>query len=307
MPVPTQSELHRPLLEIAYETDNALHTKQYMDAIVSRLSLTTNDLAEMVPSGLQSRIENRVYWGLHYLLKAKLLQRPSKARYQITTAGQEYLSNNSGTITIARLKAMVGLPEPGKTTSPSGVSPSLHISERDSDDSDASPQDKIDSGYRELQGQLTDDLLTSISQVSPDAFEHLVVNLLEKMGYGRGEAVGKSGDEGIDGIIDQDALGLEKVYMQAKRWQNQVGEPEIRNFSGSLDAKGASKGVFVTTSTFSNSAIQTAKTISAGNKFIRLIDGQELAKLMLNHDVGVITTYTYKIQALDENYFSEEL
>ena len=120
------------------------------------------------------------------------------------------------------------------------------------------------------------------------------------------EAVGKSGDGGIDGIINQDALGLEKVYMQAKRWQNQVGEPEIRNFSGSLDARGASKGVFVTTSSFSGNAKQTAQIISPGNKFIRLVDGPELAKLMLAHEVGVITQYTYRIQKLDENYFAEE-
>ena len=171
----------------------------------------------------------------------------------------------------------------------------------------AAPEDKIDSGYRALQDQLVDDILDSISRISPDAFELLVVDLLENMGYGKGEAVGRSRDGGIDGIIDQDALGLEKVYIQAKRWQTQVGEPEIRNFSGSLDARGASKGVFVTTSSFSASAQQTAITISAGSKFIRLINGPELAKLMLNHDVGVITKYTYKIQALDENYFADEL
>ena len=163
--------------------------------------------------------------------------------------------------------------------------------------------DKIEDGYRAMQEKLVDDLLDSISQISPEGFERLVVDLLQKMGYGKGEAVGKSGDGGIDGIINQDALGLEKVYIQAKRWQGQVGEPEIRNFSGSLDARGASKGVFVTTSNFSGNAKQTAQIISAGNKFIRLIDGPELAKLMLAHEVGVITQYTYRIQKLDENYF----
>ena len=168
---------------------------------------------------------------------------------------------------------------------------------------DVSPQDKIDVGYRELNEQLVEDLLDSISQISPDAFERLVVDLLEKMGYGKGETVGRSGDGGIDGIINQDALGLEKVYIQAKRWQNQVGEPAIRNFSGSLDARGARKGVFVTTSRFSKTAKQTTQTISAGNKFIRLIDGPELAKLMMAYDVGVVTQYAYKIQKLDENYF----
>ena len=186
------------------------------------------------------------------------------------------------------------------------MSPSPPASPSSSDAGDTSPQDKIEAGHRELNEQLVDDLLDSISRILPDAFERLVVDLLQKMGYGKGETVGRSSDGGIDGIINQDALGLEKVYIQAKRWQSQVGEPEIRNFSGSLDARGASKGVFVTTSSFSGNAKQTGQIISAGNKFIRLIDGPELAKLMLAHEVGVITQYTYKIQKLDENYFAEE-
>ena len=127
------------------------------------------------------------------------------------------------------------------------------------------------------------------------------------MGYGEGVTVGRSGDGGIDGIINQDALGLEKVYVQAKRWASQVGEPEIRNFSGSLDPHGATKGVFITTSTFSSTARQTAQTISAGSKFIRLVDGNELAQLMIRHGVGVVTEYTYEIKKLDENYFAEDV
>ena len=141
---------------------------------------------------------------------------------------------------------------------------------------------------RQLRAKLADELLESIMKLTPDRFEQLVVNLLEKMGYGKGEAVGRSGDGGIDGI-NQDPLGLEKVYIQAKRWSNQVGEPEVRNFSGSLDAKGAAKGVFITNSTFSRAAKETARNISAGNKLIRLIDGQELVKLMIQHGVGVVT------------------
>ena len=174
-------------------------------------------------------------------------------------------------------------------------------------DDDTSPRDKIHSAHRELREKLEDELLVSISQISPESFERLGLNLLKKMGYGEPEPTGGPGDAGIDGIIHQDALGLEKVYIQAKRWKGQVGEPEIRTFSGSLDARGATKGVFVTTSRFSASAQQTAKTISAGNKFIRLIDGPELARLMIDHEVGVITQHTYKIQKLDENYFADEL
>ena len=306
MAVPPQNELHRPLLEIASETGEGLHKTQYLEAVAKRLSLTPEDLADMIPSDLQSRLLNRVDWGIFYLAKAGLLQRPSKGRYQITTAGREYLKDSSGTYTIRQLKTLADQQESEDKSSPPRLSPQSPVHYGKPDDSDSSPQDRIDSGYRDLQEHLISDLLASISNIPPDRFERLVVDLLQKMGYGKGEAVGRSGDGGIDGIINQDALGLEKVYMQAKRWQNQVGEPEIRNFSGSLDARGASKGVFVTTSNFSGNAKQTAQIISAGNKFIRLIDGPELAKLMLAHEVGVITQYTYKIQKLDENYFAEE-
>ena len=127
------------------------------------------------------------------------------------------------------------------------------------------------------------------------------------MGYGEGEVVGRSGDQGIDVIIDQDPLGLEKVYVQAKRWQNPVNEPEIRNFSGSLLAKGSTKGVFVTTSTFAPKARETARLISAGNQFIRLIDGAELADLMIRHGVGVVVETIYEVKKLDENYLGGEM
>lgn len=160
---------------------------------------------------------------------------------------------------------------------------------------------------RQLRAKLADELLESIMKLTPDRFEQLVINLLEKMGYGKGEAVGRSGDGGIDGVINQDPLGLEKVYIQAKRWSSQVGEPEIRNFSGSLDAKGARKGVFITTSTFSSTAERTARNISAGSKFIRMIDGRELAALMVRHGVGVVTVSTYEIKKMDENYFAEDV
>ena len=218
--------------------------------------------------------------------------RPSRGLFRTTPAGQDYLKSHTGKITSAHLTQLSIHGEHKGTGSLPSIPASPPVTTSASDDDDTSPQDKIDAGYRALQEKLADDLLESISQISPDSFERLVVDLLEKMSYGKGEAVGRSGDGGIDGIINQDALGLEKVYIQAKRWQNQVGEPEIRNFSGSLDARGASKGVFVTTSSFSGSARQTATTISAGSKFIRLIDGPELAKLMLDHDVGVVTNYT---------------
>jgi restriction system protein len=174
------------------------------------------------------------------------------------------------------------------------------------DPEDVTPDEQIANAFNQSREKLADELLVRIGNESYLGFEMLVLDLLRKMGYGEPEHTGKSGDGGIDGIINQDALGLEKVYVQAKRWASQVGEPEIRNFSGSLDPHGATKGVFITTSTFSNTARQTAQIISAGNKFIRLVDGNELALLMIRHSVGVVTEYTYEIKKLDENYFAEE-
>ena len=305
MAVPPQRELHRPLLEIASGTGEALSTSQYLERITHRCSLTSEDLAESVSSGLP-RVRVNLGWGLALLMRAGLLHRPSRGHFQITPLGRDYLKNSPGPITNAQLKQLAFPRALVDANLVSDIPTNLPASTTTPDDDDASPQDKIDVGYRELYEQLVYDLLESISEMPPDRFEQLVVDLLQNMGYGKGEAVGRSSDGGIDGIINQDALGLEKVYMQAKRWQSQVGEPEIRNFSGSLDARGASKGVFVTTSNFSGNAKQTAQIISAGNKFIRLIDGPELAKLMLAHEVGVITQYTYRIQKLDENYFAEE-
>ena len=300
MAVPPQDELHRPLLEIAAESGDVLSKKQFLEAITFRLSLTPEDLNEKVSSG-NSRVRVNRDFALYKLRIAGLLHRPSRAQFQMTHAGREYVKAHSGKITTADLSKLAGQQEftdnnsaPSILTSPSPIG---------APDDDSSPQDKMDAAYLAIQEQLAVDLLDTISKIPPEGFEQLVLDLLQKMGYGKGQVVGRSGDGGIDGVIDQDALGLEKVYIQAKRWKNQVGEPEIRNFSGSLDPKGATKGVFVTTSRFNEKAKQSAEDISKGSKFIRLIDGRELAQLMMDYNVGVVTQYAYKIQELDENYF----
>lgn len=296
MAVPTQSQMHRPLLEIAAETSEIWSRTEFFSSLIDRLKLTEEDLSERTSSGaIRARVNSD--FALSKLAKAGLLHQPSRARYEITSEGRSFLSSHQGNITLAILSSLAREHQSDDANTRATITAVETVID------DASPQDKIDAGYREIQDQLSDDLLESISQISPEGFERLVVDLLEKMGYGKGQAVGRSGDGGIDGIINQDALGLDKVYIQAKRWKNQVGEPEIRNFSGSLDPKGATKGVFVTTSSFSATSRQTAKDISAGPKFIRLVDGRELAKLMMYYNVGVITQYAYKIQELDENYF----
>ncbi len=295
MTVPSQGELHRPVLEIAAENGEAMSSRQYLEIIADRLSLTEEDLRERVPSGY-SRAQVNLEFGLSYLTRAGLLYRPSKGRFAVTTEGRRYLKSHPGPMTRSQINELIRQRE-----SEQGTLPPIST-----DNDDASPEDKITAGHSEMQEKLTDELLDSISRASSGDFEKLVVDLLEKMGYGKGDVRGGSGDGGIDGTIKQDALGLEWVYMQAKRWQGGVGVKEIREFSGSMDPLGASKGVFVTTSWFSESAKKTAEDTSKRGKLIRLIDGQELAKLMMDHGVGVVTTHTYTIQKLDENYFSEE-
>ena len=303
MALPTQAELYRSILKWASVSSRSIKTWDSrvdpLDVLVDLVKrdfsltdadLTDADLQEMSLYG-EPKIKNRIRWAKYGLKQARLLHSPSRNFLEITQQGQEFLDRYGDEIPTDILN---------------------QLSAKTADDNidsnaDTMPEDLMARGDRQLQKRLADELLDNIMKFTPSRFEQLVVNLLEKMGYGKGAAGGRSGDGGIDGIINQDPLGLEKVYIQAKRWSNQVGEPEIRNFSGSLDAKGAAKGVFITTSTFSSTAGQTAKNISTGSKFIRLIDGQELAALMVRHGVGVVTASTYEVKNMDENYFAEDV
>ena len=300
MAVPSQQELHRPILEtINGAEDDVVSVQQIRSALIQRFSLDDQDLTERVPSG-QNRFNNRVYWAVSYLKRACLVKAPSRACFQITEHGLKILETHLGDIGIGQLKGLID--SGGQRTLTNGED-----SAETEDTIGITPDEQMAALHGELNDKLADELLDSLRNVTPDRFERLMVSLLEKMGYGEGQIVGGSGDGGIDGIINQDLLGLEKVYIQAKRWQYGVGEPEIRNFSGSLQARGASKGVFITTSTFVPKARETADRISAGNQFIRLIDGAELSRLMIKHNVGVVTDTTYDVKKLDENYLVGEL
>ncbi len=300
MTVPPQKKLHRPILEMVREAKNDAVSFQHLKyALIQHFSLNETDLEERVPSG-QNRFTNRVYWAVSYLRRASLLRSPSQARFLITDQGLQALATYDGDIGTGELKRLIELG--GRTIPPEpGVVPEVE------DVSGATPDEQLATLHQELDDKLADELLDAVLNLSPDRFEQLMVRLLEKMGYGKGQRVGGPGDGGIDGIIDQDLLGLEKVYVQVKRWEGSVGEPEIRNFSGSLQAKGASKGVFITTSTFAGRARETADRISAGPQFIRLVDGIELSRLMIRHDVGVVTEISYDVKKLDENYLGNEV
>ena len=297
--VPSQQELHRPILEMANSAQGGeVSFQQLFPVLIDRFSLDEKDLAETLSSG-QGRFTNRVHWAVFYLRASGLLESPRRARFRITEDGRQILVSERGDIGVGLLKGrMAQRREHGFQGDPGTAVDT---------DNALTPDERIATIHKELNDKLADELLDIVGKVSPDSFERLVVRLLEKMGYGKGQAVGGSGDGGIDGIIDQDQLGLEKVYVQAKRWQSPIGAPEIFSFSGSLSARGASKGVFITTSAFGQNARQVATNISTGNQLIRLIDGEELAQLMIRYDVGVITETTYQIKKLDENYLSEEL
>ena len=300
MAVPSQQQLHRPILEIVDGArGDVVPLQELKDALIRQFSLSDLDLAEKVPSG-QNRFVNRVYWAVSYLRRAGMLESPSRARFRITPQGCETLRIRAGDIEIRLLKDLIESRRHQRSSESTVVSGTI-------DTIGMTPDEQVAAFHGELHDQLADELLNSVRRVAPDRFEQLMVRLLEKMGYGEGQKVGRVGDEGIDGVMNQDLLGLEKVYIQAKRWEGRIGEPEIRNFSGSLQAKGAGKGVFITTSVFGSKAREMAERISVGNQIIRLIDGEELARLMISHDVGVVTEMTYHVKKLDENYLAGEV
>ena len=296
MAVPTLDELHRPVLEIANSSSRRLSRKEFVERLTDVFSLTDDDLHEMLPSGGQTRIENRTNWAITDLKKAGLMDNPVRNQWEITQQGRDFLTDHQGVIRLSNLENL--WPESGEAPNVSAPNTSGGV--------DITPDEQMAISHRQHLDSLSDEILDSVKGVTPTGFERLVVGLLSKIGYGDGQVVGRSGDQGIDGILNQDKLGLEKVYVQAKRHtSNQVGEPEIRNFSGSLVAQGASKGVFITTASFSPTARQTAEAISMGNQFIRLIDGSELAALMIDNDVGVVTETTFAVKKMDANYFAE--
>ncbi len=310
MVVPTQKDLHRPVLQMVADTNGLLPLGEVKNRLVTFFKLDDNDLSETVASG-QNRFDSRVYWAVSNLRRAGLVESPKKATFICTPEGQAFLAANPGTIEIKDLNELIDFRQRA-TNDDDDVQPSSIAAKSDEpaaiDLVDATPDEQMEQAFNQSRNKLVDDLLSRIRSESYRDFEVLVLDLLRRMGYGEPEHTGRGGDGGIDGVINQDALGLEKIYVQAKRYTSgSVGEPEIRNFAGSMIARGATKGVFITTGNFSNTARQTAANVSQRNETIRLVDGNELAHLMIRHGVGVVTEYTYEIKKLDENYFAEEI
>jgi restriction system protein len=308
MTVPDFQSFMLPLLK--FTADGEEHKQsEAADALLHHFSITESERKEMLPSGRQTRFDNRIAWAVVYLRKAGFLESPRRGKFRITERGKEILKSNPARINVKFLMEH-GNPEFRDFHRPPRHGGDHAESNHDDSNTDLrTPREVLESGYQELRRDLAQELLNSIKNCSPRFFEQLVVDLLVKMGYGgtrkdAGEAVGQSGDGGVDGIIKEDKLGLDAIYLQAKRWENTVGRPIVQAFAGSLDGYRAKKGVLITTSQFSPEAKDYVSRIE---KKIVLIDGEELAKLMMDYGIGVATDATYEIKRLDTDYFEEEL
>jgi len=264
----------------------------------------------LLPSGQQAIFDNRVGWARTYLKKAGLLETPRRGFLKITERGLKVIENSPNEINVEFLSQF---PEfitfrTLRYTKPDAVGVEAGLISAHLPDEKRTPEEYIGIGYDLLLKDLVYDLLERIKQCSPDFFEKLVVELLVKMGYGgsiqdAGKAIGRSGDEGIDGIIKEDKLGLDIIYIQAKKWESSVSRPEIQKFAGALQGQRARKGIFITTSSFSKDAVEYVSKID--NKII-LIDGEQLSKLMIEHSVGVSRISSFDIKKIDSDYFLEE-
>jgi len=309
MAVPDYQSLMLPLLQFAAEKGGETSTSEAVEALAKELSLSDEDLKEMLPSGIQSTFFNRVGWASTYMKKAGLLEATRRGFYQITDRGRDLLKKQPKMINVKLLKQY---PEFLEFQQLKGTRSGDKVieSKGTSDVSTATPSEALESAYENLRDELADELLGKLKKISPAFFERVVVELLVKMGYGgsradAGKAIGRSGDGGIDGIIKEDKLGLDVVYIQAKRWDNNpVGRPDVMQFAGALQAQRANKGIFITTSRFTDDARSYVSQI--GSKIV-LIDGEQLTGLMIEHDVGVSTVSLYPVKKVDSDYFEESI
>ncbi|MBR0496630.1 MAG: restriction endonuclease [Treponema sp.] len=301
--IPDYQTLMLPLLKNV--SDGKEHKiKEIMESLSKEFSLGEEELNMMIPSGTQSIFYNRVSWAKTHLKKACLLN-VEKGIIKITERGKNVLAENPVKIDTKFLNQFDEFLE-FKNRSNS----KKEKIEVEPDYTKQTPEELIDTAFQDFQKSLAEDLLEKIRNVSPSFFEKLVVALLVKMGYGgsikdAGKAVGKTGDEGIDGIIKEDKLGLDVIYIQAKRWKenNIIGRPEIQKFVGALAGQGAKKGIFITASSFSKEALEYKPM---NDTKVILIDGMELANLMIEYNLGVAPLHSYELKRIDSDYFEEE-
>jgi restriction system protein len=310
MPIPDYQSLMRPLL--AFGSDGSeKNINDAINGIANQLGLTKDERHQLLPSGKQAIFANRVHWARTYLDKAGAIKRTRRSHFVITDRGKQLLTDNPIRIDVQVLKKFpefVAFQSPkisGETENDDSLPPAAN----DIQESAVTPEEAIQQAEGQIFATLRSQLLIRIGELSPSFFERLVVDLVVAMGYGGTRAsviqkLGKSGDEGIDGVVNEDPLGLDVVYIQAKRYaaDNTIGRDRIQQFAGALVGQGASKGVFVTTSSFSKGAIEYAIRVP---QRIILIDGEELTRLMVQYGVGVRIERTVEIKRIDLDYFDE--
>jgi restriction system protein len=304
MSIPDFQKIMRPLIEA--HTDGEEHrNRDLVSQLADHFGLTAEERREMLPSGGARLFDNRVGWAKTHVMRAGLLSSPRRAISVITQRGQEMLSEHPEYIDMKALKRFEEYRTSRSRKAATGTESVSESQEMDDDAQAETPEEMLEHAYLKVRRQVEGELLSQVLNSSPDFLERVVVDLVVRMGYGgdrkdAGEALGGVGDEGIDGIIKEDPLGLDIIYLQAKRWEGAVSRPEIQKFAGALQGKRAKKGIFITTSTFTKGAIEYVELIDSK---IILIDGPKLAKLMFDHGVGVAPGTLYEVKKIDSDYF----
>lgn len=281
-----------------------MSVREIRNFCIKYMDLSDEDMAQMLPSEKQPTVVNRIHWALQYLKKAGLISSPARATYVIADPGLQALRDGHH----VDLKYLQQFPAFVAFHQTKAKQPDAPVTIEP-----VTPVESFEEAYEKIRRDLADEIIAAVMQASPSFFEHLVVDLLLKVGYGgafegAGIVTKQSGDGGIDGIIREDKLGFNSIYIQAKRWQTEqtIGRPEIQKFAGALLGQGAAKGLFITTAHFSNEAKKYAESISSPTSKIVLIDGDQLAQLMITYNVGVSVQRTYEIKRIDSDYFEED-
>jgi len=308
--IPDFQSIMLPFLQFAEDgREHSIH--EVHDALAIQFRLTDQEIDELLPSGRQKRFYNRVGWARAYLKESGLITSPKRGYIRITDRGIQVLRDNPARIDmnyLERFPEYLEFRSKGSRSTKESEDNLVKGPDKVHVDNNGTPEEILEGAYQEIRESLAQELLQQISECSDSFFERLVVEVLVAMGYGGSQreaarAVGKAGDEGIDGIIDEDRLGLDTVYIQAKKWQETVGRPEIQKFVGALTGQRASKGVFITTSSFSSSAYDYASKI---DKRVVLIDGRRLTEYMIDYNVGVSTVDSYQIKRIDTDHFENQ-
>lgn len=304
--IPDYQSLMLPILRLVSDRQEYKY-RDIIEKMAIEFNVTDEERKELLASGNQAIFDNRVGWAKTYLKKAGLLDSPKRATFVITEIGIQTLNKNPVRIDAKYLRQFPSFVEFQHVGRIDNDTESESLRE---EPNEQTPEENLDKAYQRIRKTLALELLNRVVDLTPTFFERLVVELLVKMGYGgsikdAGKAIGKSGDEGIDGTIKEDKLGLDIIYIQAKKWRPGivVGRPELHKFVGALAGQGAKKGIFITTSNFTKDALEyTPKNETK----IVLIDGEQLAQLMIDYNLGCTTQQTYELKKIDSDYFGEE-